>query len=121
MVSPKGISKPGMTPDIRAQIILMAMQGMKKTKIAEKVGCSRGTVHYTLTKFKRTGKVTDLPSPNGKSVFKKEQIDKLIARCQQYSYASARELRDKEKLICSVSTVKRVLKKFDLCGYRAVI
>lgn len=117
----KGIAKPRMNPDIRTQIIAFAMQGMQKTKIAEKVQCSRGCVHYTLAKFKRTGKVTDLPSPNRKSVIKKEQLDKLIARCRQYSYASARELRDKEKLTCSISTVKRILKKYNLSGYRAVI
>ena len=117
----KGISKPLMTPDLRTQIIVMALKGVKKSKIAEKVGCSRGCVHYTLAKFKRTGKVTDLPSPNGKNVLKPEQIEKLVARCKQYSYASARELRDKEKLTCSVSTVKRILKKYNLSGYRALI
>ena len=117
----KGISKPRMTPDVRAQIIFLASQGMKKKKIADQVKCSRGCVHYTLAKFKKTGKVTDLPSPNRKSLLKKEQIHQLIDCCKRYSYASARELRDKQKLTCSVSTIRRVLKKYDLSGYRAVI
>ena len=118
--SSRGVSKPRMSPDVRAQIIAFAIQGMKKKKIAEKVGCSRGCVHYTLNKFKRTGKVIDLPSPNGKSVLSQVQVNKIVERSKQYSFASAREIRDKEKLSCSVSTVKRVLKKYDLNGYRAV-
>ena len=119
--SSKGFAKPRMSLDVRAQILALAIQGMKKKKIAEKLRCSRGCVHYTLNKFKRTGKVSDLPSPNRKSVLSQVQINRIVERSKQYSFASAREIRDKEKLTCSVSTVKRVLKKYDLNGYRVVI
>lgn len=110
---------PKMTLNQRARILVLKLKKWSVSKIAREIKCDRKTVRNVWNKFERTQQITSSPNPGRPQKFKQEIRDKVVTASQAFPFWTARNVRDQCKLTCSVSTVKRFLRKAGLPAFRA--
>lgn len=116
---------PKLTVDKRALIVQLKAMNHTISSIARQVKCVPKTVRNVLNKFETFQKVSTLPIPGRKAKFGANVKDMIVSMCREKPFYTARQIRNglttNIGFPCypSVSTVKRILRKAGLPGYRA--
>ena len=114
---------PKMTLDQPAAIVVLKSVGKESDrKIAQRFNCDPKTVRNVFQKWGKTGKVASVKQTGRKRFLNDSQRNDLKNACMQLPFKNARFFRDHEKLNLkhvSVDTVKRELRRTNLCAYVA--
>lgn len=107
----------------RAQIVLLASQGMSQQKISKTLKHSRAAVQYALRLYRETGEYISKPRP-GRKRKSSAREDRILAReslknRQKTSSELAASLQERQNVTLSARTVRRRLTEAGLRGCKA--
>ncbi|KAI6652420.1 hypothetical protein LOD99_7434 [Oopsacas minuta] len=113
-------SKPRITIENRANLILLSESGHTQREVAKMVGCSQKSVAEILKKHRLTGTVRDLAIPGRPRVTTKRQDNLLVRKCKKDRFKTATQIKaevlSEYSIKLSTSTVQRRLRGAGLFG-----
>ena len=110
---------PKMTVDQKARILVLKTKKWPVAKIAREIKCDPKTVRNVWNKFEKTQTIATIPNPGRKRKYGTEIRNKVVSASEASPFSTVRQLRNDLRLMCSISTIKRILRKAGLPGYRA--
>lgn len=109
---------PKLALHVREQVIELFQQGMRQRSIADKLKISKSGVQYTISKFIKYGTIADLLRTGRPRLYVNRTERVLIRNSMKNPKMTAMELKNDYESVknLSVSTVKRILRKYGLFG-----
>ena len=103
----------------RKVAIEMLMSGISQRKVAMSMKCTHGAIQKLWKKFLATDSIQNIKKSRRPSKTTERERRLLTKLCKKYPLKSARELKcewNPEKQI-SITTIKRLLRKYKLFGH----